>query len=265
MEKKNLIVGKNRRGFTTKEEDENFFVLSNNDLIDNLQSTIPKIRTSAAKILGKRKCSLAINPLCKQLTKEDKLYTKIAICQALENIGETAVPILIGYLGKVGHNQYKQLPPKFFDKWNYPCPRDIVARTIAKIGEPALPYLIKILATKNLEQTSEAIDAIGKISFYSKNFKAQSALKKCLQKYLNNELIVWKIIRALEAFPVDDSIQILEKYLKNGEQKMLRLEAIRSLAQIGGEKSRKILSEFLITETDKETRKNLTKAIKRAG
>ncbi|MFH1252965.1 MAG: HEAT repeat domain-containing protein [Candidatus Uhrbacteria bacterium] len=263
MEKKNLIAGKDRRGFTTKKEDEKFSNFLSSVLIENLLSSVSKIWTSAAKILGQRKYLPAINPLCKQLTKEDKLYTKIAICEALENIGETAVPILIGYLGKIGHNQYKQLPNKFFNKWNYPCPRDIVARTIAKIGEPALPYLIKVLETKNVEQISEAIDAIGKISFYSKNFAAQSVLKKCLQKYLSNELIVWKIIRAFEAFPVDDVIRILEKYLKNSEQKMLRWEAIRSLAQIGGEKSREILSEVLIIETDAETRKNLSKAIKR--
>jgi len=263
MKTNKLMDGKNRRGFTTKAEDAKLFHFASSDLVNKLQTISPKTRTSSAKILGQRKCLQAVNPLCAQLKKEDKLYTKIAICEALENIGEASVSTLIKLLGEIGNNQHEQLPHKYFDKWNYPCPRDIVARTLSNIGKPALPYLMNTLEKGKISQISEAIDAIGKISFYSGDSTALSALKTCLLEYSDNEIIVWKIIRALEAFSSDDSIQILGQYLKSSEQKMFQWEAARSLAQVGGEKSREILNKALKTEKDQRTRKVLRKAIEK--
>ncbi|AOT72470.1 hypothetical protein [Geosporobacter ferrireducens] len=92
-------------------------------------------------------------------------------------IGET-----IEYLGKVGKNQYKELPDKPFDKNNYPLPRDIISRTICKVGIPALKHLRECLYTGSYEQILEAIDAIGFISFYEYDNSRQNdiiILKVC--------------------------------------------------------------------------------------
>ena len=225
-------IAKEKRGFTTEIEDSFFVGKSDSELISLLISNDPKERTSSAKILGQRRSQKAIVALCKQLKNEKSLYSKIAISEALGNVGKPAVKELIKYLGTIGNNQHKTLPKKKFNKKSYPLPRDIVARTICKIGKGALADLNNILENGTKKQTSEAIDAVGSISFYCEDKSSFKSLERSLQEYKRDEIIQWKIIRALSAFPNKRSEMILSNILKTSKKPELKWEAERSLKLI---------------------------------
>jgi hypothetical protein len=220
------------RGFIDQKNSECFAIYSKNKLLKLLQSNCPAERTAAASMLGKNRVKAAIIPLCQALQREKRLYTKIAISEALAAIGNTALPSLIELLGKLGKNQHTKVPQTLFKKKSYPLPRDLAARTIIKIGSVALPLLETTLRTGEKTQVSEAIDAIGYIAFYTKNLHSLPALQECLKKYRSDKLINWKIIRAFQAFPTDTVIEYLKSVLKNPQQKEFQMEATRSLAQI---------------------------------
>ena len=225
-------TAKEKRGFTTRVENDLFASSSDSELISLLRSNDSKERTSSAIVLGQRRSKKAIIPLCKQLKNEKALYSRIAISEALGKIGKPAMKELIKHLGEIGNNQHKTLPKKIFGKSSYPLPRDIIARTICKIGESALVDLNKILVNGNKKQIPEAIDAIGFISFYCDNKSSFEILKRSLQKYERDEIIQWKIIRALSAFPNKKSETILLDILKTAKKPELRWEASRSLKLI---------------------------------
>ncbi|MCD4651506.1 MAG: HEAT repeat domain-containing protein [Candidatus Cloacimonetes bacterium] len=116
MKDKNQTA-KEKKGFTTEVENNLFAGKSDIDLISLLQSNNPKERTSSTTILGQRKSEKAISALCEQLAIEKALYSKIAISEALGEIGKPAISMLIKYLGEIGSNQHKTLPRKIFNKW----------------------------------------------------------------------------------------------------------------------------------------------------
>ncbi|MGL1893056.1 MAG: HEAT repeat domain-containing protein [Spirochaetaceae bacterium] len=239
------FLAKEKRGFTTEVENNLFKNKNNIELLSLLKSTKPKERTSSATILGKRKFEESIIPLCQQLKNEKALYSKIAIQNALSNIGEAAMPELIKLIGNIGENQHKELPKTIFGKWNYPCARDIAIRTICKIGSPALSYLQK--AFENEKIRLEVIDSIGHISFYSKDRTSFNLLINSL--YNNNDpLIKWKLIRALSAFPGSKTEQILLNILGNSQEPEFRWESIRSLGLI----CKNIPEELLIANNDED-------------
>lgn len=221
-----------KRGFTEEEFDKQFKNQTTAELFVLLKSTNPKERTAAAKLLGKRTEKSAISPLCDALCIERKLYSKIAITEALGKIGVDAVPNLIELLGKIGNNQHKEIPSEPFKKLNFPLPRDIAARTIIKTGKKALFYLEKIILSGEQFQVSEAIDAIGYIAYYTKDLRSLNSLHECMKKHQKNNLIRWKIIRVYESFPTDDVIEYLESILKMESNNALYWEAKRSLKQI---------------------------------
>jgi hypothetical protein len=222
------------RGFTDESFDQQFIQKTPQELLQLLISTTAQERTAAAKLLSQHKNKVVIAALCQALINEKKLYTKLAICDALVAMGIKAVPHLMELLGTIGANQYKSLPNAVFQKNNYPLPRDIVARTVIRLGAPTLPYLENILREGNRNKISEAIDAIGYIAFYTKNMRSLPVLNTCLQKYTNDELITWKIIRAFESYPdmaVKKYLTVISKDTQRN--KMLRAEAKRSLKQLG--------------------------------
>ncbi|MCK5475269.1 MAG: HEAT repeat domain-containing protein [Candidatus Pacebacteria bacterium] len=225
-------TAKEKRGFTTEIEDSLFTNRSDSELIFLLRSNNSKERTSSAKTLGQRRSQKAIVALCEQLKNEKALYSKIAISEALGNIGKPAVKELIKYLGAIGSNQHKALPKKKFNKKSYPLSRDIIARTICKIGNGALVDLNNILENGTKKQTSEAIDAVGSISFYCEDKSSFKSLERSLQEYKRDEIIQWKIIRALSAFPNKKSEMILLDILKTSKKPELKWEADRSLKLI---------------------------------
>jgi hypothetical protein len=153
------------------------------------------------------------------------------ISEALAKFGPQAIPCLIHLLGKIGNNQHRKLPSKGFFKKSYPLPRDIASRTIVKIGESALVPLEKVLAGDDRNRILEAVDAIGHISFDTGNPRSLPALFSLIDKFPQDELLRWKVVRAMQAFPSDDVTEFLVCLMREEVSPALRWEAIRSLGQ----------------------------------
>jgi hypothetical protein len=200
------------RGFVPYIKFDNFEFLQNIELIWMLSSPFTEERTIAAQMLGERRAQEAIQALCHALKTEKKLYSKIAISEALSKIGYPALGFLIPLLGTIGENQYCEVPSKAFEKSGFPLPRDIVARTITRIGTEALSELEQVLISGKLSQALEAIDAIGFIAYYNCFYGSFFALNICLNRFSNNALIQWKILRVIQVFP--QSKNGVEEYQK---------------------------------------------------
>jgi HEAT repeat protein len=66
-----------RRGQTSRQDDGLFSMLSNQELLDLINDADTQKRTSAAKLLGERKCTDAVPLLCDRLKKETaRLFLK---------------------------------------------------------------------------------------------------------------------------------------------------------------------------------------------
>lgn len=219
------------RGFVDEEVISQFKYTSREELLVLLESKLATKRTIAAKLLTKYKDNITLDRLVKALLNEKKLYTKIALSEAIAIFGKSGAQSLVPYLGSVGKNQHKELPEKPFKKKNYPLPRDIIARTICKIGNPALDDLRLGLHSGKREQILEAIDAIGFISYYENERTCFEDIVGLFEKYEADSLVIWKLIRALQAFPNKRSVGILKTY-ENSHIEQLRWEAQRSLDQI---------------------------------
>ena len=116
---------------------------------------------------------------------------------------------------------------KDFKKTSYPLPRDIAARTLIRIGSTALPDLIRVLNGSDLVRLSEAIDTIGFICFYNYQPGVAGLLEECFYRNEKEELIQWKLFRAMSAFP--ENIPFLQKQLLLSPE-LFRPEIKRSLS-----------------------------------
>jgi len=229
---KTSISERQKRGQISKEEIANFNEVSTAELLVLLNSTEPVKRTTAATIIGKRKCNDFVLPLCFALAKEKALYARIAISEALGEIGEPSVPPLILLLGKIGNNQEKELPLKYFSKKSYPLARDIAARTLIKIGESAIPQLIKMIEISDGFEAQQAIDALGGIVNKTNDKTALPCVLEALDKYSENRLMVWKIVRALSGFRFVEVLAPLIRTYESSLEPAIRWEVIRSIGQI---------------------------------
>lgn len=235
-----------KRGEITEDFLKSLSRLEVDDLIRGLYSADPCIRTASARILGKRKEVCSVEDLCFCIRSERSLYSRIAISEALGSIGLPSLRKLLKLVGKVGNNQHKVLPGKIFRKWNYPLPRDIIIRTIVKIGEPALESLRnELLNITDPYVISEIVDAIGYISYYSEDYKSYKNIISVYRKYKTDRVLVWKVIRALQSFKIPESRDFLINILSVSEIPAHRWEAARSLGQIGSESAIKPLESAL--------------------
>ena len=204
------------------------------ELIKCLNDDDAIIRTSAAinlkQYINKNKvCS----SLLLQLSKEKSLYTKIAICETLQNGNIDSAKEMINYIGKIGDNQYKKLPEKVSLKKTYPMPRDIIARTLSKMNIDIFPILIDILEGDDLIKIYEVIDAVGFMVFHNKdlsNDKNLNYIIKLINKYKDNKLVLWKCITCLSAFNLEKSKDTLNSFVNNDNKDIFSLEAKRSLS-----------------------------------
>lgn len=219
------------RGYVTKANIERYKHLDKDDLIIMLESEKATLRTIGARCLAHFKEVEVIYALIEQLRCEKKLYTKIALTETLASYGTLSCKILIDYLGKIGNNQYKTLPNKKFNKSNYPLPRDIIARSIIKMGKVAIPYLVQCLKSDDESKILEALDACGYISYYENDTSAESTIIEMFNKYKGNDLVIWKLLRVLQAFDSDEAISILEIYA-DSDVYQHRVEATRSIEKI---------------------------------
>jgi HEAT repeat protein len=231
-----------KRGQTSRQEDSAFSMLSDQELFALIDDNDAQKRTSAIRLLGERQNSAAVHLLCERLKKEPALYTRIAISEALGKIGAPAIPELIRLLSQVGHNQHDALPLKGFYKKSYPLPRDIVTRTLIKIGRPALQPLEQVVLAADRPRLLEAVDGIGHIAFYQKDLSSETVLLGTYSKYPDDPVILWKIVRALQAFPSERARRLLETVICASVYPALRWEAVRSLGQQGGKASAEVMS-----------------------
>ncbi len=218
------------RGFADSALTDEYRKFDADRLVDILNSDEPSARTASARILGELKNRDTLNSLISRLVIETKLYTKIALSESIALFGSEASIRLIPHLGKIGSNQHKALPEKPFPKKSYPLPRDRAARTIIRTGIAALPSLCRCLGEGEYIQVLEAVDAVGFISFYHHDTSSFNPMIMLFEKYGNDDLMIWKLLRALQSFNNQESVNILKNYI-NSDIIQHRWEAERSLGQ----------------------------------
>lgn len=231
-EKEELI----RRGFLQPGAETEFWTLCRDDMVQLLKSQIATNRTLGARLLSKTHEPVA-EELIHALRVEKKLYPKLEICRALVSHASASVNLLIAELGNIGSNQHKIIPEKEFAKDNYPLPRDIASRTLAHIGKSALPELVKTMGSNNVKQLSEALDAVGFICFYNHQPLIFEQLKACFIQNGHNDLICWKIVRAMSGF--SESISFLSEQKAACQNERIQKEIDRSLRLIENRKTKK--------------------------
>lgn len=217
------------RGFVAEGDEKDYTVWTNEELTNLLHSNVAIERTIGARILTCRNHEFVENLLI-ALETEQKLYTKIELCRSLAILGEHSVKGLIQRLGKIGNNQHRTPTDEPFKKNSYPLPRDIAARTLIRIGSKALPALCGVLTEDDSSKISEAIDAIGFICYSGGQDKYLEPLIDCYNKLSSNNLIRWKIIRAMSAFPA--SMTFLKKQFQIENVTAIKQEIERSIRMI---------------------------------
>lgn len=266
-EKKKL--GRKKRGEIDESDLEDYLEFSKFQLIEMLKSNEAQKRTIAATILGKNQVNEAVEPLCQLLLVENALYSRIAISEALGNIGEAAVLPVSALLGKIGNNQEEDLPTKYFNKKSYPLVRDLAGRTLVKIGKPATTHLIELLcAEEDIFVKQQVIDTLGGITAKTGDFCALKPFIILFDACVNNprnmdKITLWKIIRALSAFKGSkEAAHKLLFALKIFSEPPLLWESARSLGQIQV-KSLEIINslELLSLNENKEIKKAAKNAL----
>lgn len=229
-----LAENRSKRGQITTEEKKSFSKKPVDDLLQLLTSPTPSDRTGAAYALGNVEPQVVVEPLCQQLAVEKQLYCRIAIADALVNIGSPAVPWLIGLLGKIGSNQEFGLPTKGFLKTSYPLPRDIAARTLCRMGKPASVELRSFIEhSETLFAIEQAIDAFGHIAFTSRSKSTAQPLIQATKRFPDDKMITLKVARCLSAFGHDSDAQHFLAATLQSAEIGLQFEAARSMVLAG--------------------------------
>ncbi|PKN77029.1 MAG: hypothetical protein CVU52_02275 [Deltaproteobacteria bacterium HGW-Deltaproteobacteria-10] len=219
------------RGFISDKELKKYFDCSDDQLFSYLNGKSSFERTAAIKIIAKKSDIKFINLLCEKLFIENKLYTKIALCECLTGYGFKAVPYLLPMLGKIGNNQHKAIALVDIGKKSFPLPRDIVARILIRIGPIVFEETKKIIATGDRNQILEAIDVVGHVTWKFQDYSCEDVLIELFEKTGEDILMQWKIIRAFQSFKSTKIINILEK-VTQGTNEVIVSEAKRSLHRI---------------------------------
>ena len=194
---------------TSKEQLINRGYLDNQQVFDDINQALIYLddhqavnRSKAINTLLTKNYSpdLLIDQLIVLLTKEKALYTKIYLCQYLSHVSIKGIEALIPYLGKIGNNQYHQLPDSISLKKSYPLPRDIVARTLGKCDKRYLSHLLKQVNYPDNTVVYELIDAIGYLLFSNQEYDNQETyqcLKTVFDRHKDDELMVFKVVTSL--------------------------------------------------------------------
>lgn len=97
------------------------------------------------------------------------------------------------------------------------------------------PILMDVLETDIDEKILEVIDAIGFMVFYNHelaDLNNATRIYEVMKKYKENQIIVWKCIICLSAFPLEESKLILTNIKNENKDNILGKEADRSLKYI---------------------------------
>lgn len=228
-----------KRGFITKEDNINFKHCSDSELMLQINSPNSVERSASINLLSNRFHTENLDfvkILMERLCVEKCLYTKIEICNALEKGSIKTAEQMAAYLGRIGKNQHLCLPEKVSQKKSYPLPRDIIARSLGRMDLRILPVLFDVLNSNDEVKISEVIDAIGFSLFYNPDYASEhffQSIINTLNKYSENNLIVWKCVCCLSAFRTRGSIEVLSQILNNSKNDLIKGEAKRSLKLIG--------------------------------
>lgn len=229
--KTNLEILK-KRGFLTNDEAEPFFLYSKEQLLALLKDKLAVNRTAALFALRN---FVAVNELdgilLEMLVKEKALYTKLEICDILATGNVLTIEKMVPYIGRIGNNQYTTIPKMISKKKSYPLPRDIIARTMAKMTPENFNAILALINHYDNKVVAEAIDAIGWQVFYHQELATDEnyqVILKAFERYRNNPLITWKLIICLSAF--NQSISFLKQLIPFNE--VVKLEIKRTLALI---------------------------------
>ena len=153
------------RGMASPEEIAACASLPWEQLVEELRSPDPCRRTAAARCMDPKSKAAAVL-LLEQLAQEKCLYTRLAICETLEKGTEETAEKMLPWLGRIGNNQYKALPAKASAKKSFPLPRDLIARSLARMDTAFFPLLLPLFNTGSEQQISEAMDVAGLKPFY---------------------------------------------------------------------------------------------------
>lgn len=222
-----------KRGQVSAPEVKQYENSSLTELSALLKHDDPRKRTIAARLIGAHRKIELIPLLCKSLAMEKSLYARIALSEALGKMGEPAVIPLLALLGKIGNNQETELPQKYCAKKSFPLARDMAARTLVKLGEPAISGLMETMRGGNHFRTQQALDAIGGIVSRTHDMRSLSVLLGAFKDCADNEVTIWKIVRALSAFQHVEALGPLIEMLKNHAEPSIRWEAARSIGHVG--------------------------------
>lgn len=196
-----------------------------------LTSTKAHQRTLAIRTLASRK-QITTKQLLELLKTEKALYTKMEICTCLQQGNSEDVKQMIPYLGTIGTNQLHSIG-KTSKKKCYPLPRDIIARTMAKMSEECIETVFMEIHNIDKIKLYELLDAIGSLLFYHPLSNKEYYFKKIKNiyfKYVNDELMVWKICTCLSAFKTHESVELLRYLEHTHDHPMIKKEIKRSLS-----------------------------------
>lgn len=228
-----LATKRKERGEVTQADIDPFLLMSIDELLCQLRSRTPAIRTCAATVLGNHKKPKVVAALCQQIKIEKKLYCKIAISESLIRIGSLSIKPLLALIGKIGHNQEIDVPQKGFNKISYPLPRDIAARTLCRMGGCILPEVVRFLENDRQPfELEQAIDVIGHIVYTDKLNIDSKILIQISEKYNEFQMIQFKITRCFSGFSDNQAKQFLYNRLMSSNIGF-QFEAARSLVLSG--------------------------------
>lgn len=211
--------------------------LSKEQLIELLSSKSASERSLAIHVLGMRypeDITLA-GRFLELLCKEDCLYTRIELCDALQCGNPSIAKLMTGYLGVIGGNQHHVLPATVSKKVSFPLPRDLIARTLGRMSTDCFPVLLEVLSGDDSSRISEVLDAIGYMAFYHPELATvehEQSVFRILENYQDNSLLVWKAILCLSAFPTKTCIEFLQKIGQQQNEPLIKDEIARSLRLI---------------------------------
>lgn len=232
---KSSIDDLKKRGYIENIDMKDYQNLSHEELYILIKSQKAYERTIAARLLGENALDEVSDILIEVLSKEKNLYTKIEICNVLEKCSINEAKKMIALLGKIGDNQHHTLPQSISKKVSYPLPRDIIARTLAKMNIKVLPLMIEVLTSGDIHAIREIIDAIGFMCFYNNVSNEKFIVEKlveCFETHQEDEIIRWKIVMAFSSFHDEDIVCRLEDVELNDKEALIKEEAKRSLSLI---------------------------------
>ena len=224
------------RGFLPDEAFAEYENLSEEEAVLLTASAKPHERTAGIMLLARTGNTRYLPEFCRLLAAEKKLYTKLALCDALVRFGDNAIPFLLPLLGAIGGNQHKKAGLVDIGKTSFPLPRDIAARVLIRIGPSVLPFMKTILEEGSYAQKCEALDVIGHIAYHNYDDSCSDVLVREYQRSIADDLIRWKCVRAFQSFQSEAVKTILKNVLLSDPHPVIRKEAERSLERMTNRK-----------------------------